>query len=335
MELTFSFIIPVFDRPDEINELLESLSNQSDRVFEIVIVEDGSTVPCEHIIEKYKDRLDISYFYKAHEMPSIARNYGMEKAKGNYFIFVDSDCIIPPEYMETIKRELRKEYVDAFGGPDKADSSFTNIQKAINYAMTSFITTGGIRGGQKIDKFYPRSFNLGLSREIYENIGGYPITLMHPGEDMVLSIEIIKRGYKTRLIPEAYVFHKRRTSLKKFFRQVFGFGKVRFVMSKVYPETFKIFYLFPSIFLLGSLLLLILSFVTLTLLFLLPYGILIVAIFIDSLIKNRKVNVALLSIVGSFYQLYGYGSGYISSAWKKSILNKDEYGVFNNGFYHN
>lgn len=330
--LQFSIIVPVYNRPDEIEELLESLEKQTNKDFELIVVEDGSTIKCDTVVEKYKDKLDVKYFYKENEKPAIARNFGMSKASGNYFLFFDSDCLLPDNYMGLIKHELKTDYVDAYGGPDNAHPSFTTIQKAINYSMTSVVTTGGIRGSaEKIDKFYPRSFNLGLSKDVYEKTGGFPITKMHPGEDMVLAIEIIKRGFKTRLIKNAFVYHKRRTNLKQFYRQVSKFGKTRVIMSKVYPETFKIFFVFPTLFVLGCLLLILLSF--LSIYFLVPIGVFMVAVFIESLIKNKSTGVALTSILTTFTQMLGYGLGFLKTAIEVHVMKKDEYGVFSKPFY--
>ena len=331
--LEFSIIVPVYNRPDEIEELLESLVEQNDKDFELVVVEDGSTVKCDNVIECYKGKLNIQYFYKKNEKPSIARNYGIARAKGNYFLFVDSDCILPPNYIKSVREELTCNYCDAFGGPDSAHQSFSAAQKAINYAMTSFITTGGIRGGgEKIDKFYPRSFNLGFSKAVYDKLGGFPVITMHPGEDMVLAIEIIKNGFNTRLIKEAYVFHKRRTNFKQFFRQVFRFSKVRLIISKVYPETFKVFYVLPTVFVLGCLALIGLSFFSAW--FLLPFAFFAAIVFADSLRINKNLWVAVLSIISSYYQLFAYGTGFLRSIIMVNILGKDEYKVFDNGFYN-
>jgi glycosyltransferase involved in cell wall biosynthesis len=226
MNLYFSVIVPVYNRPGEVKELLESLAKQDDKNFEIIIVEDGSTETCEEVVNEYRNHLDIKYFYKTNEKPAIARNFGMSKASGNYYLFFDSDCILPPRYMSTLKKALDESYADAFGGPDAAHPSFSTMQKATSYAMTSLFTTGGIRGGgEKVDKFYPRSFNMGISDDVTNKIGGFPVTKMHPGEDMVLSIEIIKNNFSTRLVKEAYVYHKRRTTLKQFYTQVYRFDK--------------------------------------------------------------------------------------------------------------
>ncbi len=331
-KLFFSVIIPVFNRPDEVAELLASLDKQSQKNFEIIIVEDGSKETCEHIVRNYSDKLDIQYFYKENEKPAIARNYGSKRAKGNYLLFFDSDCIIPPDYFKIINKKLQANYTDAYGGPDAASPDFNNMQKAISYAMTSFFTTGGIRGGgEKIDKFYPRSFNMGISKETYFKIGGFPETKMHPGEDMVFSIEIVKQGYTTQRVNDAFVFHKRRNTLKTFFKQVFNFGKTRLIISKIYPETFKLFFVFPTLFTIGFVLCILLSFISIY--FLLPVLFFIVIIFSDSLLKNKDIKVALLSIITSLAQLSGYGSGFLNSFITINILKKDKFQVFSKGFY--
>lgn len=331
-KLFYSVIIPVFNRPDEVKELLISLEKQTEKNFEIIIVEDGSTEKCDNIAKKYSEKLSIQYFYKKNEKPAIARNYGAKHAKGNYLLFFDSDCIIPPDYFKIINIELSNKYTDAFGGPDAASPDFSNLQKAISYSMTSFFTTGGIRGGgEKIDKFYPRSFNMGISKDAYFNIGGFPETKMHPGEDMVFSIEILRHNYTTQRINNAFVFHKRRNTLKTFFKQVFNFGKTRLIISKIYPETFKIFFITPSLFTIGLIFCLILSFISLY--FSIPILLFVTLIFTDSAFKNKKISVALLSVITSFFQLTAYGAGFLISFLKINIINKDEYGVLKKGFY--
>lgn len=324
--MRFSLIVPVFNRPDEIKELLESLTKQSFTDFEVIIVEDGSELDCRAVVEKYKDRLDIKYFYKENERPAIARNYGVQRAQGEYVVFVDSDVIVPAKYFEIVDRELTKDPVDAYGGPDAAAPDFNNLQKAISYSMTAFLTSGKIRSGQKIDRYYPRSFNMGVRRDVFNEIGGFPVTKMWPGEDMVFAIEIIRRGYRTKLIPGAFVYHKRRNTLKSFFRQVLRFGKTRYIISRVYPETFKIFYLFPSLFVFGTIGLLALSLWQWWFsLFVLGYGVL---VGIDSLVKNKSLAVAGLSIITAFVQHFGYGLGFIIA-----VFEGDRYGVFEKGFY--
>jgi len=246
----FSFVIPVFNRPAEVDELLESLTFQTYTNFDTVIVEDGSTLKCDKVINKYKSKLDIQYYFKSNSGPGPSRNYGVDKSNSEYFIFCDSDCIIPPMYLNEVQKQLKINYTDAFGGPDNAHSSFTPLQKAINYAMTAFITTGGIRGGKKsIGNFQPRSFNMGISKTAYSNTGGFGN--IHPGEDPDLTIRLWKLGYETQLIPKAFVYHKRRISWTQFYKQVNKFGKCRPILNYWHPETSKITYWFPTCFIFG------------------------------------------------------------------------------------
>lgn len=330
--MKFSIIIPVYNRPEEIKELLESLTKQSEKNFEIIIVEDGSTHKAEEVVRTFSDALDIHYYYKENEKPAIARNYGAKHAKGEYLLFFDSDCIIPPDYFKTINQQLSSHYTDAFGGPDAAREDFSTLQQAISYSMTSFFTTGGIRGSsEKAGKFYPRSFNMGVSREVFDKIGGFPITGMHPGEDMVFSVELIKQGYSTQLIKDAFVYHKRRNTLGSFYQQVFKFGKTRVIISRVYPDTNKLLFWAPTAFTFGTILLILLAFINGGFLF--PIILYALAVFIDAYIKSEEPGVAGLSIISSFTQLFGYGFGYFISYIKVYQNNYDEYGVFENGFY--
>ncbi len=330
--MQFSIIVPVYNRVEEVKELLESLTKQSQKNFELVLVEDGSSEKCDILAGEYSEKLQISYYYKENEKPAVARNFGAARAKADYFLFFDSDCIIPENYFEILTKSLSENYVDAFGGPDAAQPNFNTVQKSISYAMTSFFTTGGIRGGKEtVDKFYPRSFNMGISREAFFKIGGFPITKMHPGEDMVFSIEIIKQGFQTRLIPEAFVYHKRRNTLSSFFRQVRLFGKTRWVISQVYPETFKLHFFAPSVFTLGTFGLLVLS--SVSPLFLLPILFYCILIFTDSLLEYQKPDVAVLSVVMSFCQLTGYGIGFLDSAIRTKIFKQKLYNIGTGGFY--
>ncbi|BAX80886.1 glycosyltransferase [Labilibaculum antarcticum] len=332
-EIKLSVIIPVYNRPDEMKELLDSLSEQTFKDFELVVVEDGSSIKSEELCDTYRDRINISYFFKQNEGPSIGRNYGLARAKGNYYLFFDSDCILPPQYMQTINKELSENFVDCYGGPDGAMDDFSDFQKAVSYAMTSFFTTGGIRGGKKqVHKFHPRSFNLGFSKAVYKDTGGFPVTRMHPGEDMVFAIEVIKRGFETRLVQEAYVFHKRRVSFKKFYKQVFGFGKTRYIISKHYPETFKIFFLFPSLFALGTIGALLLG-ITVHQIFAFPVLLYAALVLADAISKSKSVKLGFLALLASYVQLFAYGIGFIDAIWKHKVLGKDEFGVFGKGFY--
>ncbi len=317
--MRFSIIIPVYNRPQEIDELLESLCHQTFRDFEVIVVEDGSTEKCDVICEKYTKKLNVLYYFKPNSGPGPSRNYGAERSQGEYLIILDSDVIVPENYLEIVKEELDKAPCDAFGGPDRAHDSFTPIQKAINYAMTSFFTTGGIRGGKrKMDKFYPRSFNLGVKKSVYEALGGF--VPMRYGEDIDLSTRIFKGGYSCRLFPKAFVYHKRRVKFSSFFRQVKHSGEARVVLKNKYPETFKIVNLLHATFVVGNLVLVLLSILH-HWLWLLPILLYVVLVFFDSFFKNKSLKVALLSIPAVYCQLFGYGIGFLSSAYR-DILSK-------------
>ena len=328
--MRYSIIIPVYNRPDEVDELLNSLTQQTVHDFEVIVVEDGSSVTCEHVVKRYEQQLNIRYFNKPNSGPGQTRNYGAERSSGEYLLILDSDCILPPGYLAAIEEELKRQPADAFGGPDRAHDSFTSTQKAINYAMTSFFTTGGIRGGKKkMDKFYPRSFNMGLKADVYRALGGF--SKMRFGEDIDLSIRIFKGGYSCRLFPEAWVWHKRRTDLKKFFKQVYNSGIARINLYKKYPESLKVVHLLPAVFTLGVVFVLLSSLIC-------PYALLLLAmfaiiIFTDSSIRNRSLWIGMLSVLAAFIQLTGYGSGFLSAWWKRCILKKDSFSAFVKKFY--
>lgn len=312
MELYFSIIIPVYNRPDEIDELLESITKQDYQdEFEVIIIEDGSDQSSVSIVEKYNTKLNIKYFYKENTGAGLSRNYGMKKASGNYFIILDSDVIVPPKYLSIVKNELTKNFTDAFGGPDAAHHSFTAIQKAINYSMTSTITTGGIRGKKKsVGKFQPRSFNFGLSKKAFEKTKGF--SKLKAGEDIDLSFRLLESGFNTQLLEKAFVYHKRRTTIKQFFKQTFAFGTARPKLNRKYPETAKITYWFPSLFIIG------IDITIVLLLFgswrpILFYAIYFVLLFLNSLFQNKSFKVAFLSIITTLTQFYGYGLGFLQS----------------------
>lgn len=319
--MLFSLIIPVYNRPDEVDELLESLS-QSDysEDFEVVIVEDGSSLKCDEVVRKYQSKLSISYYYKDNSGPGDSRNYGMKMAKGDYFIIFDSDCIIPATYLTEVDKALKENYVDCFGGPDKALDSFSNIQKAINFAMTSFLTTGGIRGGsEKIDKFQPRSFNMGLSRKAFEASKGFGD--IHPGEDPDLSIRLWNLGFETRLFPNAYVYHKRRIDWDKFSIQVNKFGKARPILNSWYPKYNKLTFFFPSVFIIGFAAAVFLLIFTFDLLLQL-YFVYFLVLFLVSTYQNKSIKIGYLSVIAVWKQFYGYGTGFIESYFKIIILKQ-------------
>ena len=317
----FSIIIPVYNRPDEIKELLESLAiSEYNSPFEIIIVEDGSSITCKQEIEVFSDQLNIRYYYKENTGPGDSRNFGMRLARGDYFIIFDSDCIIPKEYLTEVENELTANYVDCFGGSDAALESFSDIQKAINFAMTSFITTGGIRGGsEKITKFQPRSFNMGISKIAFESSNGFGN--IHPGEDPDLSIRLWKLGYETRLFPKAFVYHKRRIDWNKFSIQVNKFGKARPILNSWYPKYSKLTYLFPTIFVIGVYF----SIVFLAFGYTLPivsYIFYFLLILVTATVQNKSFKIGFLSLIAVFKQFFGYGNGFLESYIKVILLKQ-------------
>ncbi len=384
--MKYSIIVPVFNRPDEVDELLQSLCSQKLKDFEVIIVEDGSTIPCKDVCDKYANILDLHYYNKENSGPGQSRNYGAERAKGDWLIVLDSDVVLPEEYLSSV--ECRVESVEflrpvgskrpsaeratapetteeanqhptpttqhpfsAWGGPDASHPSFTPVQKAISYSMTSFFTTGGIRGGKgkKLDKFFPRSYNMGIRREVYQELGGF--SKMRFGEDIDFSYRIVEAGYKTALIPEAWVWHKRRTDFRKFFRQVYNSGIARINLEKRHPGTLKLVHLLPTVFTVGVIGLLMLFLCGLALFFfspdhmsaafgfavcelsLIPIILYCILLFLDSSIRNLNPWVGLLSIPAAFTQLMGYGLGFIESWWKRCILKQDEFTAFEKNFY--
>ena len=350
--MKYSIIVPVFNRPDEVDELLESLTRQTCRDFEVVIVEDGSEVRCEDVVQRYANRLPVRYFEKPNSGPGQSRNYGAERSQGEYLIVLDSDVVLPEGYLAAVDEELTANPCEAFGGPDRAHESFTPVQKAINYSMTSFFTTGGIRGGKKkLDKFYPRSFNMGIKKTLFEALHGF--SNMRFGEDIDFSIRIFKSGARCRLFPEAWVWHKRRTDFRKFFRQVHNSGIARINLYKKYPESLTLVHLLPALFTVGVATLLAIFLtglifaglglasahgasgcnmglvvtyfgLALMLLALLPLVLYATIILVDSALQNRSLRVGLLSIPASFIQLLGYGTGFLRAWWLRCICGRNE-----------
>ena len=321
MEITYSFIIPVFNRPTEIKELLESMRELKFRqAFEVVIVEDGSSIPSNEVVERFSDDLNISYYRKSNSGPGDSRNYGMQRAKGNYFLILDSDVILPPYYLSEVDQALKEHFTHCFGGPDAAHGDFSPVQKAINYSMTSFLTTGGIRGGKMmIGEFQPRSFNMGLSREAFEASGGFG--RIHPGEDPDLALRLQKCGYETNLFPEAYVYHKRRIDWSKFYQQVYKFGLVRPILNQWHPSSKKPTFWFPSLFITGMILSLILALFGLPE-FLYLYGVYFLVIFGHSMIQNTSIMIAAYSVWATLVQFLGYGFGFCKSTYYLRIRNE-------------
>ncbi|MBD3750423.1 MAG: glycosyltransferase [Sphingobacteriales bacterium] len=318
----FSIIIPLYNRPQEIKELLETLEKQIYTAFEVLVIEDGSTLDAKEIVQSFQNKLDIHYFFKPNEGQGFTRNFGFERAKGDYFIIFDSDCLIPEHYLENVKNYLFEHPLDAFGGPDDAHPSFTPLQRAISYSMTSIFTTGGIRGKSKNvgGQFHPRSFNMGISRKVWEKVGGFIITRL--GEDIEYSIRIHEAGFKIGLIPTAKVYHKRRTSFKAFWKQLHFFGRARINITTFFPKTLKAVHFFPALF---TLFLLICVLVNLFLPIIAPLfnfilSIYILLVFFDAWSKNKSLKIAFLSIFTSIIQLTAYGCGFMQDFWKKLIL---------------
>ena len=346
--MKYSIIVPVYNRPDEVDELLQSLCEQSLKDFEVVIVEDGSQKDCKEVVGRYTDRLDVKYFMKPNSGPGQSRNYGAERAQGDYLLVLDSDVVLPTGYLQAVDDELRRQPADAFGGPDAAHPSFTDVQKAISYSMTSFFTTGGIRGGKKkLDKFYPRSFNMGIRRDVYLQLGGF--SKMRFGEDIDFSYRIVEAGYQPRLLPSAWVWHKRRTDFRKFFRQVYNSGIARINLEKRHPGTLKLVHLLPMVFTVGVITLVLISAFGRAMMHYdapnwrswywvcalpwLPILFYSLVIFLDSSIRNKSLKVGLLSVPSAFVQLMGYGFGFIESWWKRCVRKQDEFTAFEKNFY--
>ena len=349
--MKYSIIIPVFNRPDEVEELLSSLEHQQRTDFEVIVVEDGSTISCKEVCLKHSQKLAVHYYEKSNSGPGQSRNYGVERANGEWIIILDSDVVVPSGYLEAIDGELESgQPTDAFGGPDRASDTFSPKQKAISYSMTSFFTTGGIRGGRrKLDRFYPRSFNMGIRKEAFLALKGF--SNMRFGEDIDFSIRVYKAGYRCRLFPQAWVWHKRRTDFKKFWKQVFNSGIARINLYKKYPESLKLVHLLPAVFTIGLALL--------ALLFLFGAAILTIGntpvqqspgfsacciglglptayallILTDALLRTRSLGTSLLAVASSFIQLTGYGTGFLSAMWKRMVLQRGEYHAYDKTFY--
>ncbi|MES2827893.1 MAG: glycosyltransferase [Bacteroidota bacterium] len=318
----FSIVIPLYNRPQEIDELLNSLTKQSYLQFEVLVIEDGSTKDAKAVVEKYTDLLDIKYFVKPNAGQGFARNYGFERAKGDFFVVFDSDCLIPEDYLEIVKNYLFEHHLDAYGGPDGAHESFTPVQKAISYAMTSPFTTGGIRGNAKhIGQFHPRSFNMGVSREVYEKVGGFILTRL--GEDIEYSIRIHEHGFKIGLIPGAKVFHKRRTSFLQFYKQVHFFGRARINIYKHFPAELKLVHFFPAVFACSVIFTILMNCFYAPLAYVCNFIMLVyfLMIFFHALQSNRSLKVAFLSTVAAFIQLGGYGLGFMQDFIKRVVFN--------------
>jgi len=344
--MKYSIIVPVYNRPQEVDELLGSLTSQSERDFEVIVVEDGSANPCRDTCDKYASRLDLHYYAKTNSGPAASRNYGAALASGDYLLILDSDVVLPKGYIHAISEELGARPADAFGGPDRAGDNFTDTQKAISYSMTSFFTTGGIRGGKKkLDKFFPRSFNMGIRRDVYNALGGFAD--MRFGEDIDFSIRLFESGHAPRLFPEAWVWHKRRTDLRKFFRQVYNSGMARINLYKKHPASLKLVHLLPAAFTIGTIVLVVLAIVLMVLAFtagisplwaLLPLSPLLLyalLLFSDASLEHNSLRIGCLAVAAAFTQLMGYGLGFVANWWKRCVLRKGDQNTqaFRDTFY--
>lgn len=319
----FSIIIPLYNRPQEIDELLQTLTRQTYTQFEVLVIEDGSVKDAKAIVAKYADKLDVKYFFKPNEGQGFSRNYGFERAKGDFFVVFDSDCLIPEDYLELVRDYLYEHQLDAYGGPDAAHDSFTPVQKAISYAMTSPFTTGGIRGNKKhIGQFHPRSFNMGVSREVWEKVGGFILTRL--GEDIEYSIRIHNNGFKIGLIPGAKVYHKRRTSFVQFYKQLHFFGRARINIYKHFPAELKLVHFFPAVFTCAVIFTVLMNIFYLPLAYLCNFILLIylMLIFFHSWQVNQSLKVAFLSIIAAFIQLTAYGLGFMQDFIKRVVFRQ-------------
>ena len=330
--MLFSIIIPVYNRSEELDELLDSIEKQSFRDFELIVVDDGSKNPCRRVCDKYNE-LNINYIYKENAGPASARNTGSQSAVGEYLLFLDSDTLIPKGYFEALQAYLNADRVDLFGGPDMSDPSFSPLQKAISYSMTSFFTTGGIRGGKKkLSRFIPRSFNMGVSREAFAAVKGF--APMRFGEDMDLSMRLMERGFRSALIPQAAIYHKRRTSLRAFYRQVLNSGRARIELSIRHKGSLKAVHLLPLAFMIGSLALVLLSIMTGSLI---PVALLLaycLILLIDSSIKEKSLKVGLLSVAAAFVQLYAYAIGFLEAFFRPMVFRKTASKDFDNDKFY-
>jgi glycosyltransferase involved in cell wall biosynthesis len=316
----YSVIIPVYNRPQEVSELLESLTRQTYKDFEVILVEDGSTITSEKVYEQYAEKLLIRYFFKPNTGPGPSRNYGFEKARGQYFVMFDSDCVVPEHYFQTVDTFLHTNPLDAWGGPDRGRNDFTPIQQAMAFTMASTLTTGGIRGGNKMG-FQPRSFNMGISRKVFEKTGGFAFNRY--AEDIELSVRLKKIGFRSVLIPEAYVYHKRRSTFPQFFQQVSNFGRGRVLVGRVHPGEIKPTHWFPAFFLVGLIawpFLLLINF-KLAWAGAALYLVYLLLISIDSFLTTRSVWVSLLSVPAALIQLTGYGFGFLNEIRKPAGVN--------------
>ncbi|RPG64236.1 MAG: glycosyltransferase [Flammeovirgaceae bacterium TMED290] len=316
-KVKYSIIVPVYNRPEELKELILSISKQSFKNLEVIIVDDGSQISSREIFQNFKKKLDISYFFTENQGPALARNFGVKNANGEWIIFFDSDCTVPNNYFKILEKFLNNNLIDFFGGPDTLDDSFNDIQKSINFSMTSFLTTGGIRGRKKsIDKFLPRTFNMGVKKKSFNEVEGF--SNIRYGEDLDLSYRLSKKGKSSALIDKAFVNHKRRSNLSSFFKQIYNSGRARNFLNNRHKGTFRFYHLLPSLFVIFF----ILSFLfylidfRITLFILIVYSLYFIIIFLSSSFINKNIYIGFLSIITTFIQFLGYGFGFLVAIFK-------------------
>ena len=332
MQKTISIIIAIFNRKDELFELLNSLIAQTDKNFEVIIVDDGSFVDLLPTVETFKEMLNIQYFKKPNSGPGLSRNYGANRAKNDWLVFVDSDVIVEKDYIENIKKNLEKTDCAAFGGADKAHKGFNLLQKAISYSMTSVFTTGGIRGSKKaVTRFQPRSFNMGVNKEIFLKIGGF--SEMRIGEDPDLSMTIWENGYQTAFFDDIGVYHKRRTDLGKFSKQVYQFGCARPILNQRHPDYVKPTFWFPTLFLLGYVAGILEYFLLQKGFVLACYGFYTLVIFLHALYLTKNIAIAAQAIITTYIQMFSYGYGFLESWIKLNLLKMKPEDAFPKHFH--
>lgn len=319
--MKFSIIVPVFNRPQEIDELLESLSHQEYRAFEVIVIEDGSSLKCDAIVNRYRSSFDLQYFFKSNTGPGDSRNFGASKANGDYLVFFDSDCIIPPQYLSRVNRFLMAQPLDAYGGPDKAPDTLTNVQQAINYSMTSFLTTGGIRGHRsKAKSFVPRSFNMGIRKQAFEHSSGF--SDLHPGEDPDLIYRLSNLGYTKGLITDAFVYHKRRINFSGFAHQVYKFGLARTILMKRHPASRKWVFYLPTMALIAGIILVVQGIFNPCYWYLIGFGVLV--ILVDALFQTGNLITSILAIPAVMVQISSYGWGFLKGWWNLLLWKRSE-----------
>lgn len=329
---TLSIIIAIFNRRDELFELLTSLAGQSDGAFEVIVVDDGSHIPLLHTVQLFQDRLDIHFYRKDNSGPGLSRNYGAARAGGEWLIFLDSDVILDLDYISNVKNNILSIRCDAFGGADKAHKGFNLMQKAISYAMTSLFTTGGIRGNAKtVTKFQPRSFNMGVRTAAFRSVGGF--SNMRVGEDPDLTMTLWEKGYTTAFFSNISVYHKRRTDFGKFSRQVYQFGCARPILNQRHPAHVKLSFAFPSLFMLGYAFGLIAYFYLHSGMVLLLYGLYTLAVLLHALYKTRNISIASMAVMAAYIQLFSYGWGFLLSWFKLNILRQSPEEAFPSHFH--